>query len=121
MHPLKGAHSKVAGDLKGGWPPTAVLHGPEQTRGRRTRENIASGEAACNILFIFPEGCVQGYHNSSKRAVKKRKVGGSYTMRRPFTRSRRFHTPSTPSTTTSMWLRVYTRRGMVMRTSSSLG
>ena len=34
-----------------------ILHGPEQTRGRgNKKDNVASGKAACNIIFLFLEG-----------------------------------------------------------------
>jgi hypothetical protein len=56
-----------------------------------------------------------------KRAWKNRRYRGSYTIARPRAIPAGPRRLATVSATTSMWACVYTRRGMVSRTSSSSG
>lgn len=60
-------------------------------------------------------------HSLPNLAWKKRRYFGSYVIFKPRTSPLLSHTSTMDSTVTSQWACVYTRRGKVRRTSSSLG
>jgi len=77
----------------------------------------SSGYFYLSNTFIF----TLSRYNFSNLAWKKRRYLGSYTIFNPLMVLRRWYTRAADSAITSMCACVYTRRGIVKRTSSSLG
>src|ERR1035437_192743 len=72
--------------------------------------------AFLNLLLFYSK-----HYNFSNFAWKKRRYFGSYTIFIPLIEFRRSYTLAADSAITSMCACVYTRRGMVNLTNSSLG